>query len=140
MLWRPPRSTRTYTIFPYTTLFRAEAPRAPQFQGASVNDEDAAAVLGPGGVVGAEHSRPLLTVADGGEAGGIGAQRNQIVAHCIGPAIAEGQVVLARAALVRMAFDGQGHRWIGVQPSRSEESRVGKECVSTGRSRRAPYH
>src|SRR3546814_3008432 len=117
MLWRPPRSTRTYTIFPYTTLFRAEAPRAPQFQGASVNDEDAAAVLGPGGVVGAEHSRPLLTVADGGDAGGLGAQRNQIVAHCIGPAIAEGQVVIERAAHVRLAFAGQGPRWCGVPNS-----------------------
>src|SRR3546814_8441489 len=57
MIRRPPRSTRTDTLFPYTTLFRS------------------------GGVVGAEHSRLLLTVADGGEAGGIGAQRNQIVAH-----------------------------------------------------------
>src|SRR3546814_18736558 len=24
MIWRPPISTRTYTLFPYTTLFRAE--------------------------------------------------------------------------------------------------------------------
>src|SRR3546814_20839111 len=23
MIWRPPRSTRTYTLFPYTTLFRS---------------------------------------------------------------------------------------------------------------------
>src|SRR3546814_17040570 len=23
MLWRPPRSSRTYTLFPYTTLFRS---------------------------------------------------------------------------------------------------------------------
>src|SRR3546814_16623014 len=27
MIRRPPRSTRTYTLFPYPTLFRAEAPR-----------------------------------------------------------------------------------------------------------------
>src|SRR3546814_14534999 len=26
MLRRPPRSTRTYTLFPYTTLFRSEFP------------------------------------------------------------------------------------------------------------------
>src|SRR3546814_10204574 len=28
MLRRPPRSTRTYTLFPYTTLFRSRAQRA----------------------------------------------------------------------------------------------------------------
>src|SRR3546814_1289106 len=26
MILRPPRSTRTYTLFPYTTLFRSRAP------------------------------------------------------------------------------------------------------------------
>src|SRR3546814_7684620 len=26
MIWRPPRSTRTDTLFPYTTLFRSELP------------------------------------------------------------------------------------------------------------------
>src|SRR3546814_13410195 len=26
MIRRPPRSTRTYTLFPYTTLFRSETP------------------------------------------------------------------------------------------------------------------
>src|SRR3546814_7934521 len=29
MLRRPPGSTRTYTLFPYTTLFRSPAHRAP---------------------------------------------------------------------------------------------------------------
>src|SRR3546814_12044113 len=31
-------------------------------------------------------------------------------------------------------------RWLPRLRSRSEERRVGKECVSTCRSRRAPYH
>src|SRR3546814_16046829 len=30
MIRRPPRSTRTDTLFPYTTLFRSTAPRAEQ--------------------------------------------------------------------------------------------------------------
>src|SRR3546814_3190267 len=30
MIRRPPRSTRTDTLFPYTTLFRSDAVRAPQ--------------------------------------------------------------------------------------------------------------
>src|SRR3546814_4266234 len=32
MLWLPPRSTRTDTLFPYTTLFRASARSAPRGQ------------------------------------------------------------------------------------------------------------
>src|SRR3546814_11605265 len=34
------------------------------------------------------------------------------------------------------------HRWTGLRPAsrRSEERRVGKECVSTCRSRWSPYH
>src|SRR3546814_8769143 len=30
MIRRPPRSTRTYTLFPYTTLFRSVSPRPPK--------------------------------------------------------------------------------------------------------------
>src|SRR3546814_9259186 len=30
MIWRPPRSTRTYTLFPYTTLFRSRHKRLQQ--------------------------------------------------------------------------------------------------------------
>src|SRR3546814_6028981 len=30
MIRRPPRSTRTDTLFPYTTLFRSRCPRAPR--------------------------------------------------------------------------------------------------------------
>src|SRR3546814_1883087 len=31
MIRRPPRSTRTDTLFPYTTLFRSTIPRGPAF-------------------------------------------------------------------------------------------------------------
>src|SRR3546814_20113242 len=31
MIRRPPRSTRTDTLFPYTTLFRSGRPSAPEF-------------------------------------------------------------------------------------------------------------
>src|SRR3546814_20999132 len=33
MIRRPPRSTRTDTLFPYTTLFRSEEPAAPEPDG-----------------------------------------------------------------------------------------------------------
>src|SRR3546814_20857527 len=36
--------------------------------------------------------------------------------------------------------DGEGHRLLRAARVRSEERRVGKECVSPGRSRWSPYH
>src|SRR3546814_1208638 len=38
LIRRPPRSTRTYTLFPYTTLFRSQ--RARRVQGAVRPDAD----------------------------------------------------------------------------------------------------
>src|SRR3546814_18629787 len=32
MIWLPPRSTRTYTLFPYTTLFRSSGNYRPLFK------------------------------------------------------------------------------------------------------------
>src|SRR3546814_7129803 len=37
MIRRPPRSTRTDTLFPYTTLFRSKEPFAPRRRVAVVN-------------------------------------------------------------------------------------------------------
>src|SRR6185437_698288 len=48
----------------------------------------------------------LLAVAQGLEARGGHALGDQVLADRGGAALAEGQVVLARAALVAMAFDG----------------------------------
>src|SRR3546814_17757580 len=46
MVRRPPRSTRTDTLFPYTALFRSADPRAARGRGRmSVDLEDAARVL-----------------------------------------------------------------------------------------------
>src|SRR3546814_15605282 len=44
----------------------------------------------------------------------------------------------AASAVVMRADDAQGHA--GTALVRSEERRVGKECVSTCRSRWSPYH
>src|SRR3546814_5763861 len=42
---------------------------------------------------------------------------------------------------VAVGIIGDGHeRLQGSRPARSEERRVGKECVSTCRSRWSPYH
>src|SRR3546814_15919602 len=79
MIRRPPRSTRTDTLFPYTTLFR------------SLGRRDAAASCQQ------QRGYPL--------------NRSHVVSLPLGCA-----------------------------QTRSEERRVGKECVSTCRSRWSPYH
>src|SRR3546814_19735558 len=92
MIRRPPRSTRTDTLFPYTTLFRSE--------------DDG---CGEG---------------DGGEEG----LRAPIVARGDPPPVLEA----AEHDLDEVAAF--------VAVLRSEERRVGKECVRTCRSRWSPYH
>src|SRR3546814_20082123 len=107
MIRRPPRSTRTDTLFPYTTLFRSFDP-----------------FVGFG-----------LFVVSGDEGGDIGLEFRR------------GSVNAALQLLARHlgapAFDlvDPGRRsWCEVHmPMRSEERRVGQECVSTCRTRWAPY-
>src|SRR3546814_9366013 len=65
MIRRPPRSTRTDTLFPYTTLFRSGCRCGSVFM-----DED---VFGPD--VAMEHAHPVRTVQPGGDRG---QQRQQI--------------------------------------------------------------
>src|SRR3546814_20016412 len=104
MIRRPPRSTRTDTLFPYTTLFRS--PLAPQFD---VHQQVATRVQPFLSIVGREflrsHSNPAWRVFD-------------------------------------MNVPRSGKREVNCRKilSRSEERRVGKECVSTCRSRWSPYH
>src|SRR3546814_11592912 len=100
MIRRPPRSTRTDTLFPYTTLFRSSDRRARE----------------PSRVGGARMGEGILA-----------ARRR---AGMFGD-VADAEVKL------------EGRREPGEPEQirrRSEERRVGKECVSTCRSRWSPYH
>src|SRR3546814_15192310 len=117
MIRRPPRSTRTDTLFPYTTLFRSYR-RPTDFAGQRVI------------VVGAANSAV------------------QIAAELAGHA----RVTLATREAIRYApqrlFGKDVHfwfKWFGLDATnlfsaRSEERRVGKECVSTCSSRWWPSH
>src|SRR3546814_7993687 len=58
---RPPRSTRTDTLFPYTTLFRSAGGRA-------VADNDATATIGSGNTANAGND---VIVADSGSTGDV---------------------------------------------------------------------
>src|SRR3546814_18393362 len=99
MLRRPPRSTRTDTLFPYTTLFRSCRLDVPD-------------ALPP--------ALALLVGNMGYET--IGLVEDLPVPHA--DAIGVPDMTFVRPSLLL----------------RSEERRVGKECVSTCRSRWSPYH
>src|SRR3546814_17851758 len=116
MIRRPPRSTRTDTLFPYTTLFRSPTSgfswRKKLIDNILIDD---LAVSPPSAW----------------------AKRIE-QAVVIGP--------LARAVAVTAADQEDASARLGVGRRqfyhllRSEERRVGKECVSTCRSRVSPFH
>src|SRR3546814_11298456 len=131
MTRRTPRSTRTYTLFPYTTLFRSnQRSGEPDEQvwpvRAEPPDEDAgdqdAAVRNE--VVEAEGR--CRTKVDVGILNALKQLQAGIVHH-------------------RRDRRHDHHRsadrfaTLKVAPPRPEERRVGKECVSTSRSRGSPY-
>src|SRR3546814_14201080 len=98
MIRRPPRSTRTDTLFPYTTLFRSVA---------------VVVEIEPLPPLDGELQTLLFRIAQEG--------LNNVARHA-----AAGSVLLRLVERGRIV--------------RSEERRVGKECVSTCRSRWSPYH
>src|SRR3546814_12556140 len=98
MIRRPPRSTRTDTLFPYTTLFRSLDVGQPR-------EADLAQVLA------ALPPRQVHELA-------VGRDADQL-----------------RVAVGELAVQGVEADDLGRAHERSEERRVGKECVSTCRSR-----
>src|SRR3546814_13818270 len=112
MIRRPPKSTRTDTLFPYTTLFRsARARRQATGLGAvhaAVLADQPFEVTGVGFMLGEEHQGP-----------GVCAEVLRVVVSAEVVTDIVAQLVPFRA---------------GDLAGRSEERRVGKECVSTCRS------
>src|SRR3546814_12728750 len=110
MIRRPPRSTRTDTLFPYTTLFRSDS-WTPCW-GDGVRDLPPPHSLGYVRAI-RQVTRPSISMIS---ALGLLKERRFLplfVTQFLG------------------AFNDN---------FRSEERRVGKECVSTCRSRWSPYH
>src|SRR3546814_15252707 len=113
MLRLPPRSTRTDTLFPYTTLFRSSNAAAGRL---SFTTELSAAV--------ADADAVFIAVGTPSRRGDGHADLSYV-----------------SAATEEMARSLQGYTVIVTKSTvRSEERRVGKECVSTCRSRGSPYH
>src|SRR3546814_13756454 len=110
MIRRPPRSTRTDTLFPYTTLFRSPRPSmlARKVRARSRIARRSAMLF------------PILSQSD----------RRLLASFS-----------LARSSAVDWRrWENRETIFSCTSSDRSEERRVGKECVSTCRSRCAPYH
>src|SRR3546814_14483882 len=103
MIRRPPRSTRTDTLFPYTTLFRSGGTFETATKLQMVNTLDTTKVTEPGSDYLRAGNWYIYAVS----------------------------VDATTAAEIEAATNTGFAR-------RSEESRVGKECVSTCRSRWTP--
>src|SRR3546814_12569095 len=91
MIRRPPRSTRTYTLFPYTTLFRSREVARDEVHGLATRGDDEA-VAGQG-------LHPLHVGLGAAHLGLAGEQRQQLAA------------LLRRLQhFARHAAEGSGHR------------------------------
>src|SRR3546814_16308265 len=131
MLRRPPRSNRTDTLFPYTTLFRStEATRCAFVSTNSITQGEQVGVLW-GEML--RHGFHIFfahrTFQWNNEAKGVAA------VHCVIVGFSEASIAPKRL------FDcedirGEAHGGVAAHINRSEERRVGKERGSTGRSRR----
>src|SRR3546814_19708159 len=133
MIRRPPRSTRTDTLVPYTTLFRSILIGAGEI-GLDIVGDAEGAVAGDRGVVDAG-------VADGARvarARAIGAVAAQVLggnAKHAAPAefhaaVGGGQIVFAIAARI-LALGKHAFATQPLLPGSSEESRGGKEWGNT---------
>src|SRR3546814_18096126 len=144
MIRRPPRSTRTDTLFPYTTLFRSSTSAASY----------EAALLAVGAGLTAVAS---LEAGEGDSAfcavrpPGHHATPTQAMGFCLFNNVAVTAAALAERGERVLIVDFDAHHGNGTQDafwrdprvayvSRSEEPRVGKAWVSTCTTRWSPYH
>src|SRR3546814_10950519 len=132
MIRRPPRSTLTDTLFPYPTLFRSEMGDLAEGVDAGIGASGAlhqhrlAAEAVNGLLEGGLYRRAVGLALPADEARPVVLHDDPIAGH--GRIVPTGSATPRRKAAVA----------IGSLP-RSEERRVGEECVSTCRSRGSTY-
>src|SRR3546814_21120913 len=124
MIRRPPRSTRTDTLFPYTTLFRSPGQKVSAVESLSLTIPagEIVAFVGPSGC-GKTTSLKMI---------------NRLIEPTSGTILLDGEDIRKESATSLRRKNGYVIQ--GGSLFRSEERRVGKECVSTCRSRWSPYH
>src|SRR3546814_17246489 len=126
MIRRPPRSTRTDTLFPYPTLFRSDGGGAAGIARLLPTHRLAQGVVGALGWIGADievETEPRLHHGVDVERAKLAAQLHDVKRRDVDREV--------HAKTLPLAV-GQQRR------QRSEERREGKECVSTGRDRWSP--
>src|SRR3546814_14636082 len=128
MIRRTPRSTRTDTLFPYTTLFRSRE-RDDPFRTFRLGKRCACIAFLP------------LCSRDGGSPDWILAFAGTQAGRYVFEGDNHPRESYSRNACTRaFSLSGIKPSSTAQKPPRSEERRVGKEGVSTRRSRWAPYH
>src|SRR3546814_13112959 len=153
MIRRPPRYTRTDTLFPYTTLFRSIVDKfigdaVMAMWGAIKRDEDhavhaCAAVRAIGMAMAADNARrlmlgkPILRMR-------VGIHSGPVVIGNIGAPGRINFTVVGDTVNTAQRLEQLGHDHMNdidqfIALARSEERRVGKKCVSTCRSRWSPF-
>src|SRR3546814_18387905 len=125
MIRRPPRSTRTDTLFPYTTLFRSRVDAVGGLQQVQRRVGEAA--------------RDLLDLVAGeveprGDEVAAGDRVLEFGRHLAGAIVVAEQVRIAAAVVGQAGMEGG----FAVDNGSSEERRVGDACVRTGRDRWTP--
>src|SRR3546814_13886571 len=129
MIRRPPRSTRTDTLFPYTTLFRSGDHAAGDKNEPRHGRKD---LLNGRGTAQAVESHPAENISAGRFCR---RPKPPVISWRAVPAPEPERLpVLPLRRLLPPADRRLRAR------ARSEERRVGKECVSTCRSRWSPYN
>src|SRR3546814_17267277 len=121
MIRRPPRSTRTDTLFPYTTLFRS--PHACDGAGRTLRRHGAASAAARSRNAAAQMDAPPF------------ARFCYLLRH-FPPAR---RLARAHRAAVEIARADRAAAAPLARLRRSEARRVGKECVTACRSRGSPY-
>src|SRR3546814_20468131 len=136
MIRRPPRSTRTDTLFPYTTLFRSTCHPMVAHEssaGTAVRVWEQAPEGTPKPMA-VQQFAPFISPYEFFEGMGIRVWENGHGRTGVHNSIhaAYSEVPGYWEAMVQAYGEDRAKR--------SEERRVGKECVSTCRSRWSPYH
>src|SRR3546814_20222279 len=132
MILRPPTSTRTDTLFPYTTLFRSER-NAARYRACDDRER-------PRRAESAVRDRPLHHPPAHREGGRAGVDPGFLHLLAVLPLDHLQGHVPRRAALLVLSRPAGRPLLVQLRGVRSEERRVGKEGVSTCRSRWSPSH
>src|SRR3546814_12087007 len=139
MLRRPPRSTRTDTLFPYTTLFRSDGKAIAAGRraiGKLVQEDEVALPLARPDMMQGQRVEPFGKPRQFMIMGGEQAARAAHVVDRLKHRPGDRQSVIGGRAAPDLVKDHERSRSrLGEDGGRSEERRVGKECVSRWRSR-----